>query len=119
MFNLCTKDYCKKFKFARKKLGITQYELAAKLGVSPSSIGMYEQGRRLPDYDTLIRLCSILRISICDFFSRNEIFNADVVLKYLTEYLDGEKDVILNGKVLDMQKKRNVAYVIKLILNDK
>ena len=41
------------------------------------------------------------------------------VYRLLAQYLNGEKDVILNGKVLDMQKKRNVAYVIKLILNDK
>lgn len=113
------KGYCKKLKFAREKLGMTQHELATKLGVSASSIGMYEQGRRLPDYDTLIRLCSILRIPICYFFSKNEIFNADVVLKHLTEYLDGKKDVILNGKILENQKKRSIAYVIKLILNDK
>ena len=33
---------------ARKALGLTQRELAALVGMSPSALGMYEQGRRVP-----------------------------------------------------------------------
>ena len=33
---------------ARKALDLTQRELAALVGMSPSALGMYEQGRRVP-----------------------------------------------------------------------
>ena len=37
-------------KSARIKAGLTQSDLARKLGVSPSTIGMYEQGRKMTNY---------------------------------------------------------------------
>ena len=40
----------------RKSKGLTQAELGKILGVSPSTIGMYEQGRRTPDKDALIAI---------------------------------------------------------------
>ena len=39
-----------KLKKLRMKSGLTQAELAEKIKVSPSSIGMYEQGRREPHF---------------------------------------------------------------------
>ena len=38
----------------RKRAGLTQAELARHMHVSPSTIGMYEQGRRLPAIPTLL-----------------------------------------------------------------
>lgn len=42
---------------------MTQYELAQKLEVSPSAIGMYEQGRRMPDHRILQKLCELFHTS--------------------------------------------------------
>ncbi len=106
-------------KFARIKLGLTQYQLAKKIDVAPSTIGMYEQDRRTPDYSILLRLCTTLKISLYDFFYKNEIFNADIVLDYIMRYLGTEKPVAWGGKVLDKEKKDNIAYVLKLLLNEK
>lgn len=47
----------------RKALGLTQRELAAMLDVSPSTLGMYEQGRRLPTPDILVSLSRKLGVS--------------------------------------------------------
>lgn len=40
----------------RREAGLSQAELASRLQVSPSALGMYEQGRREPSADTLVRL---------------------------------------------------------------
>lgn len=48
----------------RKKLGISQTELAQKICVSSSAIGMYEQGRREPSVAILIALSQELNVSI-------------------------------------------------------
>ena len=40
----------------RKKRGMSQAVLAAHLHVSPSAVGMYEQGRRMPNNTILIAL---------------------------------------------------------------
>ena len=38
---------------------MTQSELAQCLGISPSAVGMYEQGRRQPDPDIVLKLCRL------------------------------------------------------------
>lgn len=39
--------------YLRKRSNLTQTELATKVGLSRSSIAMYEQGKREPDFETL------------------------------------------------------------------
>ena len=48
----------------RIKTGMTQRELAQKLHVGPSAIGMYEQGRREPSVETLIQMADLFGVSL-------------------------------------------------------
>ena len=48
----------------RKSAGLTQAELARHMHVSPSAIGMYEQGRRLPTASTLAALSQEFDVTI-------------------------------------------------------
>lgn len=48
-------------KYFRMREHLSQYELAAKLGVSPSTISMYEAGKREPDFE--------IEEKIADFFN--------------------------------------------------
>ena len=48
----------------RKGAGWSQTELASRLGVSPSAVGMYEQGRREPATDILLRLSALFGVSV-------------------------------------------------------
>ena len=43
----------------RKAAKMTQSELAGRLEISPSAVGMYEQGRRQPDPETVLKLCHL------------------------------------------------------------
>lgn len=43
----------------RLERNITQKDLADRLSISPSTVGMYEQNRRFPDADILVKLSSI------------------------------------------------------------
>lgn len=47
----------------RKKAGLSQAELAARLHVSPSTVGMYEQGRRIPNNVMLIALADEFHVT--------------------------------------------------------
>lgn len=48
----------------RQLKGMTQKELADKLSISPSTIGMYEQNRRVPDIDTISKIAQVFSVSI-------------------------------------------------------
>ncbi len=48
----------------RKDAGLSQAALASRIGVSPSAVGMYEQGRREPSGDLLIALSQQFNVSV-------------------------------------------------------
>lgn len=60
-----------KLKKLRLEAGLKQKELGKKLGLSASAIGMYEQGRRDPDNETLMELSKIFDVSV-DYLLGNE-----------------------------------------------
>ena len=48
----------------RREAGMNQAELAKALQVSPSAVGMYEQGRREPSAQMLLNLAEIFGVSV-------------------------------------------------------
>ena len=54
----------KQIEFLRRKKGWSQAELASRLHISPSTIGMYEQGRREPPIDILVAMSKEFNVSI-------------------------------------------------------
>ncbi|RFU67136.1 XRE family transcriptional regulator [Peribacillus saganii] len=48
----------------RKSLGLTQAELAKKIGLTTSAVGMYETGTRNPSYEILKKLSNIFGVSL-------------------------------------------------------
>ena len=47
----------------RLQAGLSQAELAKRLSVSPSAVGMYEQGRREPSMDRIVALSGIFGVT--------------------------------------------------------
>ncbi len=52
-----------RLKDALRESGVSQLELAASLGVSPSSVSMYVCGKREPSLSLLTRICERLSVS--------------------------------------------------------
>lgn len=48
----------------RKEANLTQRQLAERLGVAVTNLASWEQGKSMPDIDTLFRLCSLLGVDI-------------------------------------------------------
>lgn len=55
---------CHRLTMLRKQARMSQLELSRALHVSASTIGMYEQGRRTPDLDVLIRMSHLFDVSL-------------------------------------------------------
>ncbi len=65
----------------RKELGLTQRQLADKLGMSDKSVSKWERGVCLPDVALYSDLCGILGISINEFLAGEDIPQESVVQK--------------------------------------
>lgn len=48
----------------RRGLGISQAELAQRLHISASAVGMYEQGRREPSLKGIVELAQVFGVSV-------------------------------------------------------
>ena len=65
----------------RKDLGLTQRQLAQKLGMSDKSVSKWERGICLPDVSVYEEYCSILGISINEFLAGEDIAQENIVKK--------------------------------------
>ena len=76
----------------RRGAGLTQAELAEKLGMSKSAISMYECGNREPEFDVLEAFADFFRVSVSQLLGRREdvpLVNDD---PELTAYLEALRD---------------------------
>ena len=53
----------------RKKLGLTQSELAEKLNISPQAVSNWERGESIPDVSLLLDLANVLHCSVDSILS--------------------------------------------------
>lgn len=111
--------FSEKFKKLRQSQGLTQVQMADKLEVSPSAIGMYEQGRRKPDSDMLKKICQMFNVSL-DYLLDVSV-NSEVEEKSVTDFIDeitytlrAQKGLMFNGKPITARDKEKIAQAIKL-----
>ena len=67
-----------KILYHRKKLGLSQEELADQLGVSRQSISKWEGAQSIPDMDKIIKLSNLFSVSI-DYLMKDEIEEPEYV----------------------------------------
>lgn len=82
----------------RRGMDMTQGELAKRLEVSQSAVGMYEQGRREPPYNVLIKI--------------SKLFDAplDWLLSDDAEEKTSELDEMLDDLFSSMKKRRGLTF---------
>ena len=74
----------------RKKVGLTQLDLADKLGITDRAVSKWENGRAMPDSSLMIDLCKILKINV------NDLLMGEVVS--VENYNESYEEIILQLK---------------------
>ena len=88
----------------RKSLGMTQKQLAEKLGMSDKSVSKWERGVCLPDVSVYKELCSILGISFNEFLAGEDIAQENIIQKSETNIIEVIRDNINKQKCLKVMK---------------
>lgn len=102
--------FAENLKRLRLKKGLTQKELADKLSLSPSAIGMYEQGRREPDLTTLKKICELFEIS-CDQLLGTP-FSYDI--SEISDFMLSQPNVTYKAIPLTQQEKESITNAIRI-----
>lgn len=97
----------------RKSQGMSQQDLAKRLGLSASAIGMYEQGRREPSCEILVALATLFQVST-DFLLTGELCGAGErqAMKKFAEELQSQ--LFVKGADGDLRPLRNEELAILL-----
>jgi len=87
-------NFSQRLKMLRQEAGLTQKELAEKLGVSRGTIGMYEIGQRDPDTETLRKLSDIFGVSIDYLLGKTDFRNSFIPEDYKEKYKVTKRDML-------------------------
>ena len=87
------KQVGKRIKDLRQQLGLTQAELADKVGFTSQTVSNWESGLREPDIDALVKLSSLFSVS----------------LDYLLSGKKGDEKITLD----DMDAEKRLSWIIK------
>ena len=107
----------------RESRGLTQKQLADKLNIASSTVGMYEQGRRQPDLDnTLIKMSDKLLIPISMLIKTKyklhiKSIQIDEIIIELINFIQNQDCVYWKDKKLSTEKINNILYFLNLLLN--
>lgn len=97
-----TKKIGNKIAEARKKINISQAQLAERLFISPQAVGKWERGESMPDIITFNRLAEILGVDF-NFFSEN--FQSPV-----TEMTPGKSMVKQSPELPSEKRKERISW---------
>lgn len=112
-----------RIKMLRKERGLTQAQLAQKLNISASSVGMYEQGRRSPDLEMYRRLADVFDVPLgvvtSDLPYHKEPVEwkdfVDQVIKHLTQ----QEGILVDGSPLSNGEIEELTEAIQEAVSSK
>ncbi len=92
-----------KIKQQRKRLKLTQFELAERVGIHEKQLSRIEAGLHYPSLENFIKILRVLKINLCEFEENKEINPLkDDIFQLINESSDNElkiyKDIILSIK---------------------
>ncbi len=111
--------FARRIKELRLNKGYTQAELGTMLGISPSAIGMYEQGRREPDSHIIMELSRIFSVS-ADYLLSGENQGPKEVedaLDNMRESLKSTGGLMFKGTLLDENDTEKLFDAMLLAAN--
>ncbi|MFA6624253.1 MAG: helix-turn-helix transcriptional regulator [Bacilli bacterium] len=111
-------------RFLRRKAGLTQAELAAKLKIKQYNISDYEIGRIEPNINTLIKLANVFHVSI-DFLVGKRSKDSDGsdtesnVNDYITQMQIDKHLISINDAIknLDEDHKKQIADAVNFLVD--
>ena len=85
----------------RKKVNLTQMQLAEKLGITDKAISKWERGITMPDTSLMLELCDILCISVNELL-RGEKNNMEIIIQ--------KNEQLLLDMAKELEKKNKTIW---------
>ncbi len=110
-----------KIALLREKRGLTQEDLANKIGISRASLSHYEKNRREPDYATMTKLADFFHVSVDYLLGRTSEPTqvTDIAVRDFSENLELSDEQLLEKfsftvdgrKLTPEESRRFIAFI--------
>lgn len=94
----------------RRAQNLTQEQLAECLGVSNKTISKWENGRSMPDYSILPKLCQVLRMTLPELMHGRDEPSGN------TSVCDEEQMLDMLRRIQSLEKQKSLLYGLVLVV---
>jgi len=108
-------NFSETLRYLRKRAGMSQEELGAKIGVKKSAVSMYERGERKPSYEVLEAVADCFNVDMDYLTGKSTVerkytyspSRSEDLAKYLDTLTDDELLDLLQRLTAKLAEKRN------------
>lgn len=100
---------------ARQKAGVSQYELAQRLGTKQPVIARWETGRRSPDYDTVVRAIAACGFEMEPLLSPSDPQTDAQILRWLE--MTPDERIALNQELIETEAWAHSARTVRKMID--
>ena len=94
----------------RRALNLTQEQLAEELGVSNKTVSKWENGKCMPDYSIIQKLCEALHVTLPELMDGGDAAENSV------RVYDDEQILDLLRRTQELERQKNILYGLVLIV---
>ena len=107
--------FSERLKDLRKQAGLTQVDVAEKLGISQPAFASWERGVKKPTQENLVKIAQVFNVSV-DYLVGNleekndELDNIELLFRMNSKGLTEEEKEIFKKELLQFMEERKKAF---------
>ena len=108
-------EFSERLKKLRKDAGLTQVDVANKLGISQPAYASWERGVKKPTQDNSVKIAQVLNVSV-DYLVGNseektdELDNIELLFRMNSKGLTEKEKEIFKKELIEFMEKRKKAF---------
>lgn len=110
-------EFSERLKKLRKDAGLTQVDVAEKLGVSQPAYASWERGIKKPTQENLVKLSKILYVSVDYLLGNTEnkqtsdvLEDIELLFRMNSKGLTEEEKLVFKKELIEFMKERKKAF---------
>lgn len=108
-------EFSERLKKLRKDTGLTQVDVASKMGISQQAYASWERGVKKPTQDNLVKIAQILNVSV-DYLVGNsqetlgELDNIELLFRMNSKGLTEEEKETFKKELIEFMEERKKSF---------
>ena len=109
-------EFSERLKDLRKQAGLTQVDVAERLGISQPAYASWERGVKKPTQENLVKIAQVLNVSV-DYLVGNsedksdELDNIELLFRMNSKGLSEEEKEVFKKELIEFMEKRKKMFI--------